>query len=157
MHDDHLMDVLTRGHTAAKRNDERAQPRESSLPDPGKGYEPCSQPSQNALYTLHCVLGAEGYISFQYVHLDSQSSLSADGKGQVIRLRFCGSKITAVTIRGRNLLQLYDSIHQHRIAWVMRIDRDRDFGTGNEPVVTEIDIEDVKSAADNGGLLQDKP
>jgi hypothetical protein len=150
MNDDHLMDVLTRGHKPIQRNDDRAEPPESSLPDPSKGYEPCSRPSQHGLYTLHCILGADGYRSFQYVHLDSDSSLSADGKGQVIRLRFSSSKITAVTIRGRNLWRLYDQIHQHKMAWVMRMDRDRDFAAGNEPVVTAIDIEEVKSPADNG-------
>jgi hypothetical protein len=145
MPDDHLMDVLTRRPPKAEREREAEQPTESLLPDPSKGYEPCARPSHSPLYTLHCILGPDGYRSFQYVHLDSDSSLSADGKGQVIRLRFCGSKTVAVSIRGRNLWRLYDYIHQHRMAWVMRVDRD--FATGNEPVITAIDIEDVKEPA----------
>ena len=144
MQDDHLMDVLTRRRPEPARETEAELPPDLLLPAPGMGYEPCSPPSRYALYTLHCILGADGYRSFQYVHLDSDASLSADGKGQVLRLRFCGSKTTAVTIRGRNLSRLYDYLHQHRIAWVMRMDRDRDFASGNEPVVTSIDIEDVK-------------
>jgi hypothetical protein len=146
MQDDHLMDVLTRRRPEPARETEAELPPDILLPDLSKAYEPCSPPSRHSLYTLHCILGAEGYRSFQYVHLDSDASLSADGKGQVIRLRFCGSKATAVTIRGRNLWRLYDYLHQHRMAWVMRTDRDRDFATGNEPVITAIDIEEVRDA-----------
>jgi hypothetical protein len=141
MSDDHLMDVLTRRRPEPEKIRDSDVP-DSLLPDVSKGYEHCARPSHHALYSLHFILGTDGYRSFQYVHLDSQSSLTTDGKGQVIRLRFCGSKVTAVTIRGRNLSRLYDYIHQHKIAWVMRMDRD--FGTGNEPVVTAIDIEEVR-------------
>lgn len=144
MSDDHLMDVLTRRQPDSKPDRGADAPPELLLPDPTLGYEPFAKPSHVSLYTLHCILGSDGYRSFQYVGLDSDCSLSADGNGQIIRLRFCGSKITAVTIRGRNLWRLYDYIHQHRMAWVMRIDRDRDFATGNEPVIMSIDIEDLK-------------
>lgn len=147
MQDDHLMDVLTRRRPAAEPERDADVPPELLLPDPSKGYEPCARPSHNSLYTLHCILGADGYRSFQYVHLDSDSSLSSEGKGQVIRLRFCGSKIIAVTIHGRNLWRLHDYIHQHRMAWVMRADRDRDFAAGNEPVITAIEIEEVREPA----------
>ena len=142
MEDDHLMDVLTRRRPDAERSRDADVPPEL-LPDPGKGCEPWSRPSHTSLYTLHCILGPDGFRSFQYVHLDSDSSLSADGNGQVIRLRFCSSKTIAVTIRGRNLQRLYDYLHQHKIAWVMRVDRERDFAKGNEPVITSIDIEEL--------------
>jgi len=142
MQDEHLMDVLTRRRPESGQNRDADVTPESSLPDPSKGYEPCARPSHNSPYTLHCILGADGYRSFQYVHLDSDSSLSADGKGQIIRLRFCGSKITAVTIRGRNLWRLYDYIHQHKMGWIMRMDRD--FAADDEPVITAIDIEEVR-------------
>jgi hypothetical protein len=145
MADDHFMDVLTRRRPEAERSRDAEMPPEL-LPDPSKGYEPCARPSHTSLYTLHCILGGDGYRSFQYVGLDSNSSLTADGNGQVIRLKFCGSKTTAVTIRGRNLSRLYDYLHQHKIAWVMRLDRDRDFAAGNEPVITAIEIEEVQEA-----------
>ncbi len=143
MADDDLMETLTRRRPEPQRKQE-ADAQDWLLPEPGKAYEPNSRPTRQPLYSLHCILGAEGIRSFQYVGLDQDSSLSADGKAQVIRLRFCGSKITAVTIRGRNMSRLYDYLHQHRIAWVMRMDSNRDFGTGNEPVITAIKIEEEK-------------
>lgn len=147
MSDDHLSNVLTRGRKAAERDEGRELPPESNLPDPSRGYEPYSRPSNKPLYTLHCVLGRDGYRSFQYVHLDSDGSLSVDERGHVVQLRFCGSKTMAVTIRGRNLWRLYDYLHQHRIAWVMRVDRGRDFAQDSEPVVNSIDIEEVRPPA----------
>ncbi len=144
MSDEHLMGVLTRGKRTADRDDEL--PPVSNLPDPSRGYEPFSRPSHHPLYSLHCVLGRDGYRSFQYMHLDSDSSLSVDGQGQVIRLRFYGSKNFAVTVRGRNLWRLYDFIHQHRISFIMAVDRGRDFAEDNEPVVTSIDIAEVRDA-----------
>src|SRR5579872_833289 len=98
--DEHLMDVLMRQRHAAEHED-REIPPEWNLPDPSRGYEASSRPSNKPLYSLHFILGRDGYQSFQYVHLDSNSSFSADENGQVIRLRFCGSKMMAVKLSGR--------------------------------------------------------
>jgi hypothetical protein len=136
MSDEHLKDVLTQ------------QPAEWGLPDPSRDCEPFSRPWNQPLYTLHCIVGPGTYRSYQYVHLDSSSSLSVDGTGHVIRLRFCGSKTWAVTICGRNLWRLFDYIHQHRIAFVMAVDPGRDFGEDDEPVVTDIKIEEVNERKD---------
>ncbi len=144
MSDEHLMDVLTRGRRSHDRDQDL--PAESNLPDPSRGYEPFSRPSHHPVFTLHCVLGRDGYRSFQYSQLDSDSSLSVDGQGQVIRLRFYGSKLFVVTVRGRNLWRLYDYIHQHKISFVMAVDPGRDFADDGEPVVTSIDIKEIREA-----------
>jgi len=51
-----------------------------------------------------------------------------------------------VSIRGRNLRRLYELIHQHRIDWVMRVDRGRDFAGDGATVVTGIEIEEVRES-----------
>jgi hypothetical protein len=42
-----------------------------------------------------------------------------------------------ISIRGRNLWRLYDYIHQHRMAWLARADRD--FADGKEAIIVSID------------------
>ncbi|MBS0264478.1 MAG: hypothetical protein JSS02_21265 [Planctomycetes bacterium] len=143
MADDSLMDALTR-----RRGEPRAQaapatePDEPTLPEPDAPYLPHSKPLARPVYTLHLLLGRDGCRSFQLVHLDSDSTFTADDAGQCIRLRFCGSKVMQVSIRGRNLRRLYDLIHQHRIAWVMRQELGRDFAAEGETVITEIHTEE---------------
>ena len=56
-------------------------------------------------------------------------------------VRFAGLKSVQVTIRGRNLWRLYDYLHQHRMPWIMRADRD--FADDKEPIIIAIDFEDV--------------
>jgi hypothetical protein len=147
MQDEHLADVLSRRKSVPQRESHDDQTSdESLLPDSAHGYMAHSRPANKPLYTLHCILGKEGYRSFQYVHLDSDSRFAVEGKGQVIRLRFSGSKTTAVTIRGRNLMRLFDYVHQHRTAWVMQIEAGRDFAADGETVVTAIEIEEVRDA-----------
>jgi hypothetical protein len=144
MADDSLMDVLTR-----KRGEPRPrvpEPDEPMLPEPDAPYRPHSRPVAMPIYALHVLLGCDGCRSFQYVHLDSDSAFTADDSGQCIRLQFCGSKVTAVAIRGRNLRHLYDLIHQHRISWVMRQDVGRDFAAEGETVITDIRIEEMKES-----------
>jgi hypothetical protein len=151
MPDDNLMDVLTRRKPAPAREPGEQSQSDLTLPDLSLPYEAFAKPANRLLYSLHCVLGKVGYRSFQYMQLDSDSSFDVDAGGQIIRLRFCGSKITAVTIRGRNLSNLYDYVHQHRTAWVRRVDGGRDFGNDRTAVITAIDIEEVKEV--DGGQV----
>jgi len=88
-------------------------------------------------------LGKNGYRSFQYVHLDSDSTFE-QRSGQVITLRFAGTKIMQVTITGRNLWRLFDYLHQHRMPWIMVADRD--FAADSEPVITRIAIAEVTTS-----------
>ena len=72
--------------------------------------------------------------SFQYVHLDSYSTYTAES----ITLKFLGMEPVKVVIRGRNLWRLYDYIHQHRIAWIMQVARD--FAQDGQTVVTQVNF-----------------
>jgi hypothetical protein len=142
------MEALTRKRGESKPPlVQQADPDQSTLPEPDAAYQPHAKPAARPVYTLHMLLGRDGCRSFQYVHLDSDSAFVADDAGQCIGLRFCGSKVMQVLIRGRNLRRLYDLIHQNRIAWVMRIDRGRDFAGDGATVVTSIEIEEVREAA----------
>jgi hypothetical protein len=117
------------------------EPADSELPDTSAPYQAHARPANKPLYTLHCCLGKDGYRSFQYVHYDSDSSFKTASTGHVIMLRFAGTQVVQVTITGRNLRRLYDLLHQHRISWVMRADRDLDNEGG--PTITSITIEEA--------------
>jgi hypothetical protein len=125
---------------------------ESLLPGPGDPYRAAGAPDPQPLTRLCCIMGRDGfqrgaqaYRYFQYVHLDSDTSLGFTDQGQVITLRFAGSKTVEVTIYGRNLLRICDGIHQHRIPWVRMADRDFRGGgePGNAPIITGISVEEV--------------
>jgi hypothetical protein len=114
---------------------------DSGLPDTAAPYQAHARPASKPVYTLHCCFGKDGYRSFQYVHLDSDSSFRTSSAGNVITLRFAGTQVIQVTIKGRNLRQLYDHLHQHQISWITRADRD--FTTDGDPLITGIVIEEV--------------
>jgi len=114
------------------------------LPDSSAPYKAFALAANKPIYTLHCFLGKEGYRSFQYVHLDSDSTFQKRG-GHVITLRFAGTKLVQVTITGRNLERLFFYLHEHRMPWIMRADRD--FTEDSEPVITGIAIDEVATPA----------
>lgn len=118
------------------QNIKRQEGDECMLPDFAKGYKAFGRASVKPLYTLHCFLGKEGFRSFQFVHMDSDSTLTTERDGQVITLRFAGLKPVIVMIRGTNLRLLYDYIHQHRMPWIAQADRD--FPRGDEPMISRI-------------------
>ena len=72
----------------------------------------------------------------------ASSGLSKEG--QIIDLRFAGTKIWEVTITGLNLWQLYDGIHRHVIPWVRKSDRGFASGAGREPLIMGIDIKEIE-------------
>jgi hypothetical protein len=114
---------------------------DSDLPDTSAPYEAHARPANKPVYTLHCWLGKDGYRSVQMVHLDSDSSFKTTSSGHVITLRFAGTQVMQVTIKGRNLRQLYGAIHSHRISWVMRADRD--LADEQEAIITAIEFVQV--------------
>lgn len=120
-----------------------AEETESQLPDPTAPYEAYGRAANKPLYTLHCCLGADGYRSFQYVHLDSWSHFESSAEGQTIRLRFGGTRLVDVTIAGRNLRLLYDYIHQHRMPWIRLCDNS--FTDGAKPIITRLRIDAVEA------------
>jgi hypothetical protein len=113
------------------------------LPKPGDSYYAASRPSNRALLRLWVVImrefkSGEPYRFYQYVHLDSDCTIRFADNGQTLTLRFSGINPVEIKVHGRNLLQIADYISLHRIA-VIR-EADRDFGQGNEPIITKIDI-----------------
>src|SRR5260221_11237712 len=118
---------------------------DSDLPDTSGPYQAFARPANKPLYTLHCWLGKEGYRSFQYVHLDSDSSFRTGSSGHVITLRFAGTQLIKVTITGRKLWRLYDYLHQHRTAWVMRADCD--LADEQKALITAIEIHPLEVAS----------
>ena len=116
---------------------------DSGLPDPGSAYQAHSRASNKPVYTLHCLKGKEGIFSFQYVNLDSHSEFHVGDHGQVITLRFSGTKIWEVTITGTNLRRLYDGIHRHVTQWIRRSDRGFAEGPHGEPMIFGLDIKEI--------------
>ena len=117
-----------------------SQEPDSELPDLKGAYQPHARPANKPVFTLHIVLGRDGVRSFQYKDIDSNTSFKAGDMGQVITLRFGGIKPTEIVITGRNLWRLYDYIHQHRMPWVMRVDRD----FAESSVITDVEFKSVK-------------
>ena len=122
----HLRNVLPSG-------DEPSGDEERGLPSLQDGnYRAYARASNKPLYALHFISPQGNVRSFQYMHLDSDSSFTAER----IALRFTGIKIMNVVITGRNLWELYDYIHQHRTGWVRQAARD--FAADRETIVTAI-------------------
>jgi hypothetical protein len=117
------------------------------LPEPGSPYQAFARAANKPVYTLHCLKGAEGVVSFAYVQIDSHCEFKATDKGQLIRLRFVGSKIWDVTISGIDLWRLYDLIGQHRMAWIRKADRGFQEQPGKEPIIMGIDIKEIEREA----------
>lgn len=117
------------------------------LPEPGSPYQAFARPSQKPLYTINFDLGVKGWFGFQYVQLDSHSEFQRVEKGQLLRLRFAGTKIWDAEVEGINLFRGYDLICQHRMAWIRL--SDNGFGTGkkDDPVVTAIRIKEIEREA----------
>ena len=111
---------------------------DGDIPNMSGPYQAHARPANSPVYTLHCLLGKDGYRSFQYVHLDSDTSFKVGSTGHIIRLRFAGTQVMEVTITGRKLWRLYDYVHQHRMPWIMRADRD--LADEHEAIITAIDI-----------------
>jgi hypothetical protein len=117
---------------------------ESGLPD-AKDTSAHARAANKPVYSLHCLKGAEGCFSFQYVALDSHSQFRAEKEGQIIVLRFAGTKIWEVSINGLNLWRLYDLIHQHRMMWIRKDDRGFEAsGADKEPLIKGIEIKEIE-------------
>jgi hypothetical protein len=138
-------DIISRPQGESQRNSFTAPPEtDSELPDAQSPYQAFSRVASKAVYTLHCCLGKGGCRSFQYKDLDSDSVFKIEPTGHVIVIRFEGTSTTELTIRGRNLWKLYDYLHQHRMPWIMKADRDFPDGDDKQPIITGIAIERVE-------------
>lgn len=125
----HLRHAISEG----SKNDQEEE--ESGLPTlRDNEFRPYARPTHKPVFSIHFITPKGMVRSFQYMHLDSNSSFTP----QRIALRFIGSKVVDVLIDGRNLWQLYDYIHQHRTAWIR--EAARDFAQDHEPIVTKVSI-----------------
>lgn len=102
-----------------------------SLPDASSDYKASSFQASRGLVRLCIVMGGrefkpggKPYRAFQYVHMDSDSDFAFEVDGQVMTLRFSGLAPVTITVRGRNLLKIWDYIQLHRMAWIRQADRD---------------------------------
>lgn len=160
MSDESWNDVLEKTRRASSPSGEKviglhAVQADAALPSYADDYKAAAVQSNDSLTRLCCVMGREGfqpggkaYRFFQYVHLDSDTDLQYSKDGQIVTLRFAGSKPVVITMRGRNLLRVCDYIHLHRIAWVRVADRDftsADPGDHNRPIITAISIVEVEA------------
>lgn len=127
------------GSAAANANDE------SELPDLNAPYRAHARAANKPVYTLHCLLGAKGVVSLQYVQLDSHSEFRVEKEGQIIKLRFAGTKIWEVTIGGLNLWKLYDGIHRHVTSWIRLSDRGFAAGADGEALIRPVSSIGVES------------
>jgi len=95
------------------------------------------------LPSVHFVFRDRSIRTCQYYQLESDSSFTTlpQGKGNCLRFCFAGSKSVNIVIEGRNLWKLYDSLTQHRIAWVVELPDDRDFESDGATVVHSIHSE----------------
>lgn len=100
------------------------------------GFVAIGRPLNKPGYSRHLIEADGSVRSLAYSQLDNRS-LYRPGR---ITLRFVRLKVTEVEISGRNLYQLYDYIHSHRMPWVKIAARD--FAADGEPVVTQIVIRD---------------
>lgn len=114
---------------------------EFGLPAQSSGdYKPHAAPANKPVFAVHFIKPSGDVRSFQYADLDSDSRYTADA----IRLRFSGTRVIEVTIRGRNLWRLYDGIHRQVIRWAM--EAARDFAKDGECIVRSIEIAEVRQS-----------
>jgi hypothetical protein len=138
-----LDDILNRNGTTVLNPPDTEVSDESGLPEPNAPYQAHARAANKPVYSLHCLLGKDGCRSFEYVQKDSNSEFKVGEHGQIIKLRFAGTKIWEVTITGLNLWHLYDLIGQHRMAWVRKSDRGFAAGADGEAMIMGIDIKEI--------------
>jgi hypothetical protein len=148
-----LDEILKQGPNGAVPKPDAAIPAaanatdESELPELNAPYQAHARAANKPVYALHCLLGAKGCVSFEYVQLDSHSEFRAEQEGQIIRLRFAGSKLWEITISGLNLWRLYDLIHRHQVSWIRQSDRGFAAGADGEVLITGIQIKEIEREA----------
>jgi hypothetical protein len=79
-----------------------------------------AEPSAHLLPCVHLIMADGNIMSFQYHQLESPAKLQylPQGMGQRIEMIFSGIDEHQVSIEGYDLIELFDLMAQHRIAWV---------------------------------------
>lgn len=114
---------------------------EAGLPSQAEGeYRAYGLPANKPLVSVHFITPDGMVRSFQYRHLDSDTRFDH----RQITLQFLGFRPMKIVIEGRHLWQLYDYIHQDRVAWIMQAGRD--FAEEGQPIVSNIIFIDLTEA-----------
>jgi hypothetical protein len=128
--DDNLKDIL-QGSTA--RNEKGESPVSEDLGD-------CSaRPVPRGCVGLLVMNGKEDTRAFQYQHLGYER-FSADGTSFVIEFNI--PEKWRMTVTGRSLWRIFLNLHNHKIEWIRKADRD--FADDVQPIITGIVIELIK-------------
>ena len=107
--------------------------------DEGEDLGECaSRPDSRGCPSLYVLNGKEDTRAFQYVHLGF-ANFAADGTSFVIE--FNEPEKWRLTVKGRKLWRVFVNLHQHKLEWIKKADRD--FEGGGTPVITAIAIEAV--------------
>jgi hypothetical protein len=133
----HLLKVLGESADDGPPDDERGLP-----PQGGTAYQAHGRATIKPLYAIHFLRQNGGGRTFQYVDMHSRCAEDTDFDNSRFTLAFLGMRPVTVMVEGRNLLQLYDYIHQHRMPWVMEIAAGRDFVSDGTPVVTKVSVDE---------------
>jgi hypothetical protein len=137
---------VTQANGAAEPDDGR--------PDFSKPYRAFGHPRTHPLRSLFLYFNAaerQRYgrkkIQIQYEHLDSDDP-ETEGfaeDGQSFSIVVSGARqMLRITVRGRQLEADYDLVTFHRMPWMRSIDKGRDFGQVDGPVITAFEIEPIK-------------
>src|SRR5713101_4957429 len=123
-------------------------------PDFSKPYRAFGHPRTHPLRSLFLYFNAaergkygRKKIQIQYEHLDSDDPASEGfaEDGQSFSIVVSGArKMMRITVRGRQLEEGYDFLTFHRTPWIRSIEKGRDFGQVEGPVITSIEIEPVE-------------
>ena len=115
------------------------------LPRSADDYVACGRASNRTLVTLLIMLKDGSFDGFAYASLERVGLRPAAeiGEGNELTLRFSGSTVTEVRLKGRNLLRLFANIARHRTPWIRELPVERDFQPAGEAVVTSISVSDL--------------
>ena len=124
------------------------------LPNLSTDYKASATAATKGLTRLVMIFGKDGfkpggtaYLAFQYVHLGTGRFGYLPDGGQQFSFVVSDLDPQRVTVKGRNLVRIFDYIELHRMPWIRMSDRDFSLvvgGTLDEPVITSIEVEDWK-------------
>jgi hypothetical protein len=136
---------FVRGTAAARPEQEALLP---ALDDP---YQASGLAASSEVSRLVIVMGREGfkaggkaYHTLQYVHI-GLGEFGFWDDGHWFNYVFSDIQPKLVTVRGRNLVRIFDYIGLRRMPWIRVADRDfraADDADDGEPVITRIEVTD---------------
>ena len=126
------------------------------FPDPAADYVASGRPCYKVLSSLLVLHNAAGikatgkqFQQFQYRDLvsdDAESGLAADGLS--FSVSWQGRITQRMIVQGRNLKLIFQYLSCHRLPFLRAADRDFQDGASQEPIITSIEIEEIKEEED---------